>query len=382
MTAHDSLAQEILAVMANGMGSGLDDAGFDRLARAVFTVQFESCAPYRAFCERRSRTPGSVEHWLEIPAVPTSAFREAELISDAEPAVRVFETSGTTGSTTGKHLVSRRGLELYRASMVPPFRHFLMPELTGTRPRCDGLPLVLGPPSAEAPESSLYFMIDELCHRLFSSVAAHVLGPRGLDFDKLRESLREAQKQTRPVFLFGTALAFDDLCLRLEVAGERYSLAPGSRIMETGGGKAAGGVMAPAGLRLRLRHSLGVEENAIVSEYGMTEACSQFYEATLLGGAGGTDADGVRLKFGPPWVRAVVCNPESLAPAAPGKIGVLRLVDLANRYSISFLQTEDLARAAGNDGAFSLHGRAGRAEARGCSLASEEWLRATAEERA
>src|SRR5262249_14383291 len=58
------------------------DAEFDRLAREVFARQYESCAPYRAFCERRGRKPSSVAHWTEIPAAPQSAFKSAALYAD------------------------------------------------------------------------------------------------------------------------------------------------------------------------------------------------------------------------------------------------------------------------------------------------------------
>jgi len=50
---------------------------------------------------------------------------------------------------------------------------------------------------------------------------------------------------------------------------------------------------------------------------------------------------------------------------ARGERGLLRHVDLANWESISFLQTHDIGRAAGNG--FEVLGRAVGAEVRGCS---------------
>jgi hypothetical protein len=168
--------------------------------------------------------------------------------------------------------------------------------------------------------------------------------------------------------------------------------------METGGAKGRRREITGGELRARIHRALGVEEASVVNEYGMTEAGSQFYDRTLLdrwltdtaqGGAcdltgSGATPDAPRLKHGPPWVRAVVCDPETLEPARPGAIGVLRLVDLANRFTLSFLQTADLATcpvegAAGpGSGPFALLGRAQGAEARGCSLAAEEWAGARA----
>ena len=56
-----------------------DEGRFERLALALFEFQFEHCEVYRRFWEGRNRTPGTVETWREIPAVPTSAFKEVAL---------------------------------------------------------------------------------------------------------------------------------------------------------------------------------------------------------------------------------------------------------------------------------------------------------------
>jgi hypothetical protein len=145
--------------------------------------------------------------------------------------------------------------------------------------------------------------------------------------------------------------------------------------METGGSKGRRRAIEPAALRAKLSEAFGIAEEMMVNEYGMTEACSQFYDGSLR-------EDG-REKRGPAWARALICDPETLEPAAAGKTGIVRWVDLANCYSLSFVLTEDLARA-GNEGKhgpgtapFTLLGRAEGAEARGCSLAAEEWSRVT-----
>jgi hypothetical protein len=70
----------------------------------------------------------------------------------------------------------------------------------------------------------------------------------------------------------------------------------------------------------------------------------------------------------PPWARTVIISPETGKEAREGEPGLLRVFDLANAGSVMAIQTEDLAVSHG-DG-FELFGRAVRAEARGCSLAS------------
>jgi hypothetical protein len=49
------------------------------------------------------------------------------------------------------------------------------------------------------------------------------------------------------------------------------------------------------------------------------------------------------------------------------RTGVINVIDLANRDSIAFIATDDLARFTGN-GAFELMGRIDSSDVRGCSL--------------
>ena len=152
---------------------------------------------------------------------------------------------------------------------------------------------------------------------------------------------------------------------------------------------------------------LGVLSDHIVNEYGMTEMGSQFYDGLLRehatrrtappAGASQSRDDrpgrpygpgevpispprGLgpppRRKAAPPWVRTVVVDPETLTPMPPGHTGVLRHYDLANLDSVIALQTADLGFA--DEHGFEIIGRAAGSEARGCSLAVEELLRAQA----
>src|SRR5437867_2357717 len=70
------LQQRVLALIARGIDTPTSDAEFDELARAVFAFQFEHNDVYRAYCMQQQCTPSTVTHWKEIPAVPTSAFKE------------------------------------------------------------------------------------------------------------------------------------------------------------------------------------------------------------------------------------------------------------------------------------------------------------------
>lgn len=370
------IEQKIARRVATFGESAYEDEEFDRLARDVFARQYEACAPYRRFCERRGRTPDAVGHWTEIPAVPQSAFKSAALYSDDDAPVRVFETSGTTAGHPGRHYVSERGLGLYTDSMNATFRHYLLPGLEdgGVR-RSVLLPIALTPSSEEAPRSSLSYMVDGVCADLFAEPPTRVVRNGRLEIAVLRSALARSERDGRPAMLLGSSLAFLDAADVLAGRGETYELPGGSRLMETGGYKGRRREIDPHALRGYLSNVFGIPESCIVNEYGMTEACSQFYDGVLRGEG--------REKSGPAWVRALIRDPETLEPAAIGQMGVVQWVDLANRYSVSFLLTEDLALAEGRErhgpgsAPFTLLGRAEGAEARGCSLAAEEWTRAT-----
>ena len=140
----------------------------------------------------------------------------------------------------------------------------------------------------------------------------------------------------------------------------------------------------------------------------MTELTSQFYDATLRTAHAAGAASGIvastadappRLKFGPPWVRAIIVDVHTLEPLPPGRPGLLRVLDLANRGSVAAILTEDFAiaedvaigPAIAADTAshaptasrpralpFRLLGRAQGSEPRGCSLDAEGAIAATA----
>jgi hypothetical protein len=136
----------------------------------------------------------------------------------------------------------------------------------------------------------------------------------------------------------------------------------------------------------RIEAVLGLPPGRCVNEYGMTELASQVYDNTLLKPPSRATAGGAgpRLKHGPPWLRSLVVDVQTLEPVAPGRPGLLRFFDLANRGSVLAVQTEDRAIAATDEelgtapalGArpFRLLGRAAGSEPRGCSLDAEEAL--------
>jgi hypothetical protein len=329
------------------------EKAFEALAFKIFEYQFENSANYRHFCEAEGKNPGRLKSWKEIPAMPAMGFKELVLATfPIKKAVRVFKTSGTTGEICGAHFFDT--LKLYRASAVPTFKKYLLPDKRKIPIFC----LMASP--KEARSSSLSWMMGLLGGEFYFKNGKAL-------FDLLEAKLA---KTRGPVVLCATAFLLKAFLDGLSARKIFLKLPPGSRLMETGGFKGKTKEISKQALyRLCDRH-LGIPKDFCVSEYGMTELSSQFYDTTLRDKIFKIKRE--PFKEGPAWTRTLVMDPRTGVEVKKGKVGVLRHFDLANRGSVMAVQTEDLGRAKG-DG-FELLGRAPKADLRGCSLSYEEFL--------
>ncbi|HEX2095634.1 MAG TPA: hypothetical protein VHG28_24770 [Longimicrobiaceae bacterium] len=355
-----SLRDRLLERIRAGTRRAVPDEEFDALARAVFAHQYARNTPYRLFCERRGATPATVGHWTEIPAVPTDAFKAAGLVCGDPASVRtVFRTSGTTAGPErrGEHYLP--DLAFYDAALRESFAAHLLPE--GGRMRM----LSLIRPPEEVPDSSLSHMVGAVVRDLGAPGSGYFVGEVGIDHAAFGAALRDAEARGEPVCVLGTSFAFVHWLEAVEEAGERYALPTGSRIMDTGGFKGRSREVSREELYAALGERLGVGTEWCVNEYGMTEMSSQFYDAVA-----GVPAP--RLHRAPPWVRSRAVDPETLDLLPEGETGVLRHWDLANLHSVMAIQTADLGTVAPEG--VRLLGRARGAEARGCSIAMDQFL--------
>ncbi len=92
----DELDRDIVNFINLGMDNN-DEVRFNELALREFRLQFGANSIYREYCDKQGLTPDNVKTWSEIPAIPTSAFKQHVITSfalkDAEVALL---TSGTT----------------------------------------------------------------------------------------------------------------------------------------------------------------------------------------------------------------------------------------------------------------------------------------------
>jgi hypothetical protein len=367
-------------IQTNQSGSSADPELFQELALSLFALQFGSIPVYRRFCESRGATPDRISDWRDIPAIPARAFKEFELSSIPKgQRTRTFLSSGTTWDERSRHFHSPESLRVYEASLIPWFAAHVL-ESKGA---AEGLQvLVLTPTADDAPHSSLVHMFDTVV-RTFQFAATRFVGRMdsaeetwSLDLPLAIETLGEAVEQGRPVLMLGTAFSYIHLADAMAGKGCRCLLPQGSRAMETGGYKGRSRTVSKTELHRLIEDRLGIQPDQIVSEYGMSELSSQAYDH--VAGKASPNVFGARphapiargasdrtFHF-PPWARVQVISPETGHEVEEGETGLVRVLDLANVYSIASVQTEDLAVRRGSG--FQLLGRAVAAEPRGCSL--------------
>ena len=344
------------------------DDEFNRVALRIFAYQYAHNAPYAKFCDRRERTPHDVQHWTDIPAVPTAAFKEVPLVTVApSQAEATFRTSGTTHGNEKRGIHYIPDVSLYHFALIPNFAACMLPD--GAELRM----LSLVPPGGDLPDSSLSHMVGVVLDRLGAPGSGHyATAAYGIDDARFSGALAAAVEDSVPVCILGTSFAFVHWLDRAAARDEAYALPDGSRLMDTGGYKGRSREVAETELRDMYQRVLGIPATHCINEYGMTEMCSQFYDSSLRDAVKGRDRP--RRKLVPPWVRTRVVHPETLEPVAGGDTGLLQHFDLANVGSVIAVQTEDLGTAL--DDGFVLLGRASGATPRGCSIAMDLLLEA------
>ena len=304
-------------------------ADFDRMTLVVFRFQAEACTPYREYLELLGVDPAAVECPEQIPFLPIELFKSHRVYCGSNPPQQIFTSSSTTGQTPSRHYVA--DLRIYEEAFTRSFELFYGPaEQTAI--------YALLPNYLEREGSSLIYMVEGLIRRGGGGFYLY-------DHDAL---LRDMEAHQGKKILLGVSYALWDL------AEEQRGALRDVIVMETGGMKGRREELPREEFHRLLCDAFGVQ--SIHSEYGMAELMSQAY------------SDGNGIFRTPPWMRICVRDlndPFRLLPN--GATGGVNLIDLANLYSCSFLQTQDLGKVY-DDGSFRILGRISGSEIRGCNL--------------
>jgi phenylacetate-coenzyme A ligase PaaK-like adenylate-forming protein len=308
---------------------------FERVALEIFRYQANNIPIYKEYIDRLGREVETIDSIDKIPFLPIQFFKTKEVKPiDANTEV-IFTSSGTTGDQTSRHYIASS--ELYTKSFTTAFNTFY------------GNPseyciLALLPSYLERQGSSLVYMVDTLIKLSNHSESGFFLN----EFDILAERLKRLDKQGQKCLLIGVSFALLDFTEK-----HQFKLS-NTIVMETGGMKGRRKEIVREDLHKQLCDAFGLE--SIHSEYGMTELLSQAY------------SNGKGIFHCPPWMKIVIRDPYDPFTTLPNqKSGAINIIDLANIYSCSFIQTEDLGRVYDNN-SFEVLGRMNDAQLRGCNL--------------
>ena len=308
---------------------------FSEVALAVFQHQFKHNKVYRSFCDLLFIHPSEVSKVEEIPFLPIQFFKSRKVLSSLDEIQETFTSSGTTGSSVSKHLVT--DINLYKQSYLRGFAHFYgdITEYTV---------LALLPNYLERNGSSLVFMVADLIEKSKNTESGFYLD----NIQELAKKLVALDKRGQKTLLIGVSFALLDL-----IALQKFNLKH-TTVMETGGMKGRRKEMIREELHTLLQSGFGVSE--IHSEYGMTELLSQGY------------SKGKGIFETPPWMKILTRDTEdALTINSLEKNGGINIIDLANYNSCSFIASQDLGKVHENE-TFEVLGRFDNSDIRGCNL--------------
>ena len=308
----------------------------------LFRKQASQPGIYKDFVEQLGINVDTVMEVEAIPFMPVQFFKNHAIHPKGITSFdKVFESSGTSQSTTSKHYVAH--LTHHRDQCLSIFK-----ECFGA---LDQFHFFSYLPSYYAnPNCSLLHMVE------YFMEGAHQTKHHYDDLSVLNADVRKVlnEKEKQP-FIIGVTYAL------LDWAEQNPIDLKHSILVETGGMEGRRAPMHREELHQTLRNAFSID--TIYSEYGMTEC---------LGQAWSKDGEGtfeINAQF-QVYIRPIN---QLYKHAKAGQRGVIQIVDLGNDKScgVSFLETEDIGEMI-NDRSFKVHGRADGSEARGCNLMMEE----------
>ena len=309
---------------------------FHDAALEIFRKQASENPVYSEYLSNLGIKVSEIHHQEEIPFLPIEFFKTRKIITGKGATELIFESSGTTGQTPGKHHVL--SAEIYQKSFI---NHFTQ-KYGDPAEWCI---IALLPSYIERGNSSLVYMMDHLISLSMHPDSGFYLR----DLRSVRKILDTRKSDNKPALLLGVSFALLEL-------SENYpgSIGTNTIVMETGGMKGRRKELTRTEFHSILAGAFEIE--AVHSEYGMTELLSQAY------------SKGEGILHPPPWMKVFIrdiYDPLSLRKL--GEAGGINIIDLANYRSCSFIATGDLGKVY-PDGSFEVNGRIDQAEVRGCNL--------------
>ncbi len=313
-----------------------DNFNFEEIALQLFDFQYTHNLVYKQFVDYLKINATEVQTVQQIPFLPIEFFKTHRILTENAETQKIFESSGTTGQITSKHLVA--DLALYEESFDKGFEQFY-----GNIE--DWTILALLPSYLERDTSSLVYMVDDLIKKSKNPNSGFFLNNLDELAIKIKSQISNPKSQ---ILLIGVTFALLDFA-------EQFSMDLSDVIiMETGGMKGRREELTREEVHTILTKAFNVK--TIHSEYGMTELLSQGY------------SKGSGIFEVPKWMKILkrdIYDPMNVS-GTPGR-GGLNVIDLANIYSCAFIATQDLVNIK-SESEFEVLGRLDNSDIRGCNL--------------
>lgn len=318
---------------------------FEAMAIEIFNFQALHNPIYQSFLRMLDCSVESIQSMDRIPFLPIELFKTYQVQTGFSPVLFDFESSGTTGQIPSKHAVC--DADFYKKNSLNAFNH-----LFGATKEYHIFALL--PSYLERNTSSLVFMMDHFIQESQSEFSGFFLN----QYAELVDQIKKALQTNRKIWLMGVTFGLldwidsgQDFTFLKEGIDDGRIL-----VMETGGMKGRREEWIRDRIHTYIVEHMGLK--IVASEYGMTELFSQAYSLS----------DGI---FVPAQTMRVllreVNDPFSLVKT-PGKVGGIKVIDLANIESCSFVETRDLGSLEDDGIRFKVLGRFDNSEMRGCSL--------------
>ena len=308
---------------------------FQEAALQIFRFQAEKNDIYNKYLNALNIDVSEIENISDIPFLPVEFFKTNKVFSGKSEPEIIFSSSGTSGQSVSRHYVA--DISIYEKSFLSCFNIFY------GNP-ADYIFYCLLPSYLEREGSSLVSMAKKLIDLSGHTESGFFLS----NTNELFNCILNSEKRKQKAILLGVSFALLDFA-------EKYPMElTYTIVMETGGMKGRKKEITRFEMHDFLKQKLGIK--AVHSEYGMTELLSQAY----------SEADGM-YKL-PPWMKLFIRDiNDPLSLVKEGTSGGINIIDLANIYSCSFIETKDLGRI-NVDGTFEVTGRFDNSDIRGCSL--------------
>jgi hypothetical protein len=312
-----------------------NDKAFLDIALRVFRFQAKNNPIYKSFSQFLNVKVDKIHSINEIPFLPISFFKSHDIKTGNWTPETIFRSSGTTGQTTSSHAVADVGF--YHRHAVKCFE-----EQFGSI--TDYHFLALLPSYLERNDSSLVSMMQYFIDHSQSPYSGFYLK----DIERLLKDIKKLKSDKKKVIVWGVTFAL------LDLAEKHHPDLSHCIVFETGGMKGRREEIIRMELHTILKSHFNVGK--IYSEYGMTELMSQAY----------SKGD---VLFSPSQSMKIIGRDISdpLEKGVFAQTAGLNVIDLANIYSIAFIETEDIGKVHEN-GSFEVLGRLDNSDVRGCNL--------------